>query len=47
MVVSFRPMLSTVSIMPGMDTRAPERTETNSGFLGVAELGAHGLFHLL
>ena len=30
-VSSFRPRFSTVSIMPGIDTRAPERTETSSG----------------
>ena len=30
-VASFRPRFSTVSIMPGMETRAPERTETSSG----------------
>jgi hypothetical protein len=33
-VSSFRPMLSTVSIMPGMENLAPERQETKSGFLG-------------
>jgi len=33
-LVSFRPRFRTVSIMPGMDTRAPERTETRSGLLG-------------
>ena len=26
-------MLSTVSIMPGIDSRAPERQDTNSGFV--------------
>ena len=30
-VSSFRPMLSTVSIMPGMENFAPERQETSSG----------------
>ena len=30
---SHRPMLSTVSIMPGIDTGAPERTDTRRGFL--------------
>ena len=33
--------MSTVSIMPGMEARAPERTETSSGFCGIAE-GAAG-----
>ncbi len=28
------PMLSTVSIMPGIENLAPERTETSSGFAG-------------
>jgi hypothetical protein len=28
---SLRPRLSTVSIIPGMDARAPERTDTSSG----------------
>jgi hypothetical protein len=32
MVVSFNPRLSTVSIIPGMLTRAPERTESSRGF---------------
>ena len=31
-VASLRPRLRTVSIMPGIETRAPERTETSSGF---------------
>ena len=30
-VSSLRPRLSTVSIMPGIEARAPERTETRSG----------------
>ena len=30
---SFRPRLRMVSIMPGMEEAAPERTETSSGFL--------------
>ena len=29
---SFKPRFKTKSIMPGMETRAPERTENNSGF---------------
>ncbi len=33
-VSSLRPRFSTVSIMPGIDARAPERTETSSGFVG-------------
>ena len=33
-VVSLRPRLRTVSIMPGMLARAPERMESRSGFLG-------------
>ena len=39
-VSSLRPRLSTVSIMPGIEARAPERTETSSGFACVAELSA-------
>ena len=31
-VSSFSPMLSTVSIMPGIENLAPERQETSSGF---------------
>ena len=31
MEASFRPRFSTVSIMPGMEKGAPERTETSSG----------------
>ena len=31
-VWSFRPRLRIVSIMPGIESRAPERTETSSGF---------------
>ena len=31
-VLSLSPRLRTVSIMPGMETRAPERTESSSGF---------------
>ena len=30
-----RPTFSTVSIMPGMELRAPERQETSSGFSGL------------
>ena len=30
-MTSLRPRLSTVSIIPGIETRAPERTETRSG----------------
>jgi hypothetical protein len=30
-VSSLSPRLSTVSIMPGIEARAPERTETSSG----------------
>ena len=32
-----RPRLSTVSIMPGMEARAPERTETSSGRRRIAK----------
>ncbi len=32
-VVSFMPMLSTESIIPGIDTRAPERTESSNGLM--------------
>mmetsp|Transcript_2018 Transcript_2018/g.8394 ORF Transcript_2018/g.8394 Transcript_2018/m.8394 type:complete len:222 (-) Transcript_2018:411-1076(-) len=31
---SFKPRFSTVSIMPGMETAAPERTDSKSGFSG-------------
>jgi hypothetical protein len=31
-ISSLRPILSTVSIMPGMENLAPERQETSSGF---------------
>ena len=34
MVAVERPTLRTVSIMPGMDLRAPERQETSSGLSG-------------
>ena len=34
---SLRPRLRTVSSIPGIETRAPERTETSSGSSGVAE----------
>ena len=33
-VVSFMPRFRIVSIMPGMESRAPERTEIKSGFFG-------------
>ena len=33
-VSEFKPRLSTVSIIPGMENLAPERTETNKGFVG-------------
>ena len=36
-VSSLRPRLRTVSIMPGIEARAPERTETSSGIRAVAE----------
>ena len=45
-VASLRPMLRTVSIMPGMETRAPERQETSSGFLGSPNLAPIDLFGL-
>ena len=35
-----------MSIMPGIETRAPERTETSSGSAVVAELLAGGLFDM-
>ena len=51
--MSFRPMLSTVSIMPGIESRAPERQETSSGFLASPNLAPmtfsilrHGLVDL-
>ena len=31
-VTEFKPMLSTVSIIPGMETAAPDRHENSSGF---------------
>ena len=34
MVVEHRPTLRTVSIIPGIDERAPERTDTRSGSVG-------------
>ena len=37
-VVSLRPMLRTVSIMPGIESRAPERQETSSGFVASPNL---------
>jgi hypothetical protein len=37
-VVAFSPRFSTVSIMPGIDTRAPERTLSSSGFSGSPKL---------
>ena len=33
-VLSLRPRLRMVSIIPGMEARAPERTETSRGLLG-------------
>ena len=33
-VSSFKPIFKTVSIMPGIENLAPERQETNNGFLG-------------
>jgi hypothetical protein len=33
-VSSLRPRFNTVSIIPGIETRAPERTETSSGRCG-------------
>ena len=36
-VSSFKPRLSTVSIIPGIETAAPLRTETSSGLDGIAE----------
>ncbi len=35
-----------VSIIPGMEARAPERTETSRGFSQIAELLAGDLLHL-
>ena len=32
--MSLRPRLRIVSIIPGIDARAPERTDTNNGFAG-------------
>ena len=32
--------------MPGIESRAPERTATSSGILRVAEFGAHDLLHV-
>jgi hypothetical protein len=44
--LSVRPRFSTVSIMPGIETAAPERTETSSGSFGIAQLLAHQLLEL-
>ncbi len=37
-VAEQRPTFRTVSIIPGIDLRAPERTETSSGFLASPNL---------
>ena len=37
-VVSLRPMFSTVSIMPGIESRAPERQESSSGLVASPNL---------
>ena len=34
-----------MSIIPGMETRAPERTETSSGFSGIAEIQPDRALH--
>ncbi len=39
-VTSSGPRFSTVSIMPGMEARAPERTETRSWVAGIAKTRA-------
>ena len=38
---SFSPRLRTVSIIPGIENAAPERTDTSSGSVGIAEPLAH------
>jgi hypothetical protein len=43
-VSSLRPRLRIVSIMPGIEARAPERTDTKSGLVGVAEAFADQAF---
>ena len=45
-VSSLRPRLRTVSIMPGIETRAPERTETSSGLAASPNLRADRLLDL-
>jgi hypothetical protein len=42
-----RPTLSTVSIIPGMELRAPDRTETSSGRDASSEARAHEAPHAL
>ena len=37
-VAEVRPTFRTVSIMPGIEERAPERTESSSGFFGSPNL---------
>jgi len=43
---SLRPRLSTVSIMPGMDTEAPDRTERSSGLAGSPSFLPEGRAHI-
>jgi hypothetical protein len=46
-VWSFRPRLRIVSIMPGMESRAPERTATRSGMPSVAPNFVPMIFSML
>ena len=43
---SLRPRFSTVSIMPGMEKGAPERTDTSSGSSASPSLLAHALLQV-
>ena len=46
MVAEQRPTFSTVSIMPGMELRAPLRTLSSMGLAGSPKTGAHDLGHV-
>ena len=44
---SFKPRFKIVSIIPGMDALAPERTDTKQWVLQIAKFLSIELFHLL
>ena len=46
-VVSLRPMFNTVSIMPGIESRAPDRQASRRGLLLIAEFGTHDSFDVV